>query len=72
MKSKKPDFAMTFYRNDERIVSQQYIRDTVKFMKWVEQKVGNWTHCMIYDRHSGNKLARVVNNENGNLEWKMY
>lgn len=70
MRGKKNDYSMTFYNNNDMVIFLQYVHDTDKAIKWVEnlireRKLKNnhthWTHAMVYDRRTRQKIDRIVN-----------
>lgn len=61
MQGKKNDFSMTFYDKDERTMFLEFVHNTEKTIKWVEQKEIKWTHAMIYDRRTRAKIERIIN-----------
>jgi hypothetical protein len=61
MKGKKNDFSMTFYHDQERILFLEYVHDTNKALKWVENNgFGHYTHYVTYNRRTRERLERVV------------
>ena len=63
MKGKKNDFSMTFYNGEERQLFLEYVHNTEKAINWVNGKNITWTHAMVYERRSREKLDRIVNGE---------
>jgi len=61
MKGKKNDFSMTFYKNDDRVLFLEFVHNTEKAIKWAEEKKIAWTHAMVYNRRTREKLDRVIN-----------
>ncbi len=62
MKGKKNDFSMTFYENQERVLFLEYVHSTDKAIEWIEKVAcKNWTHAMVYDRRTREKVNRIVN-----------
>lgn len=61
MKGKKNDYSMTFYNGEERRLFMQYVHNTETAIKWVNSKGIEWTHAMIYDRRTRERVARIVN-----------
>ena len=61
MKSNKNEFSMTFYLEEERTLFLEYVNNTEKAIKWYEGKGKSWSHCMIYNRKTREKLDRIVN-----------
>ncbi len=65
MRGRKNDFSMTFYNENERVVFLEYVHDTNVAIKWVEEKAKrDWTHAMVYDRRTREKLDRIMNSRN--------
>lgn len=52
---------MTFYDKEERTMFLQYVHNTNKAIEWVNAKSIQWTHAMVYDRRTREKLERVLN-----------
>lgn len=61
MKGKKNDYSMTFYNNEDRRLFMQYVHNTETAIKWVNDKGIIWTHAMVYDRRTREKVTRIVN-----------
>lgn len=61
MKGKKNDYSMTFYNNEDRRLFMQYVHNTETAIKWVNDKGIVWTHAMVYDRRTREKVTRIVN-----------
>lgn len=61
MKGKKNDYSMTFYKKDERVLFMEFVHDTEKAIKWVEKNNLSWTHAMIYERRTREKVDRILN-----------
>lgn len=61
MKSKKNDFSISFYFRDERVMFLEYVHDTEKAIKWIESKRIEWTHAMVYNRRTREKIDRIIN-----------
>lgn len=61
MKGKKNDFSMTFYLENERVMFMEYVHNTEKAIKWMEEKNKSWSHAMIYDRRTREKIERIKN-----------
>jgi len=61
MKGKKNDFSMTFYNGEDRRIFLQFVHDTEKAVKWIEEKGIEWTHSMVYDRRTREKVDRIAN-----------
>lgn len=61
MKSNKNEFSISFYLEEERTLFLEYVNNTEKAIKWYESKGKQWSHCMIYNRKTREKLDRIVN-----------
>jgi hypothetical protein len=61
MKGKKNDFSMTFYNNEEKRLFLEFVHSTDKAISWVNSKKIEWTHAMIYDRRTREKISRIIN-----------
>lgn len=61
MKGKKNDFSMTFYNSEEKVMFLEFVHDTETAQKWMRNKNINWTHAMIYDRRTREKIERIIN-----------
>jgi hypothetical protein len=61
MKGKKNDFSMTFYNGEERRLFLEYVHNTNKAIEWVRGKGIAWTHAMVYERRTRNKISRIIN-----------
>jgi hypothetical protein len=61
MKGKKNDFSMSFYNNDERTMFLGFVHNTEKAITWINQKGIKWTHAMLYDRRTREKIDRIKN-----------
>lgn len=62
MKGNKNDFSMTFYDGEEKRLFLEFVHDTNKAIEWVKSKNINWTHAMVYNRRTREKLERIINN----------
>lgn len=60
MRGTKNDFSMTFYNGEEKRLFMEYVHDTTKAIQWVEQKNIEWTHAMVYNRRTREKVLRIV------------
>lgn len=60
MKGKKNDFSMTFYNNDDRVLFLEFVHKTEAAIKWVEKNKIAWTHAMIYNRRTREKIERIT------------
>jgi len=63
MKGKKNDFSMTFYDGEERRLFLEFVHNTDKAEKWMERKNIRWTHAMVYNRRTREKITRIINNK---------
>jgi hypothetical protein len=61
MKGKKNDFSMTFYDGEKKRLFMEYVHDTDKMVSWVNSKQIVWTHAMVYDRRTREKISRIIN-----------
>jgi len=61
MKGKKNDFSMTFYNGEKKRLFMEYVDDTTKMILWVNSKQIEWTHVMVYDRRTREKIDRIIN-----------
>ncbi len=61
MKGKKNDFSMTFYDNNDRTMFLGFVHNTETAIKWVNSKHIKWTHAMIYNRRTREKIDRITN-----------
>ena len=61
MKGKKNDFSMTFYDGEKKRLFMEYVHDTNKMINWVNSKQIEWTHAMVYDRRTREKVNRIIN-----------
>lgn len=61
MKGKKNDFSMTFYDGEKKRLFMEYVHDTGKMISWVNSKKIEWTHVMVYDRRTREKISRILN-----------
>ena len=59
MQGKKNDFSMTFYNQEEKRLFLEFVHNTDKTIRWVESKKIEWTHAMIYDRRTREKVMRI-------------
>jgi len=60
MKGLKNDFSMTFYNGEEKRLFLEFVHDTNKAIQWVNQKDIEWTHAMVYNRRTREKVARLI------------
>ena len=60
MQGKKNDFSMTFYHHEEKRLFLEFVHNTDKAIRWVESKKIEWTHAMIYDRRTREKIERII------------
>lgn len=61
MKGKKNDYSMTFYNNNEMAMFLRFVHNTEKAIEWMNSKKFTWTHAMIYDRRTREKIDRIKN-----------
>ncbi|MCD8450428.1 hypothetical protein LNI98_12085, partial [Tenacibaculum dicentrarchi] len=57
---KKNDFSMTFYNREERTMFLEFVHNTNKAIVWINQKNIQWTHAMVYNRRTKEKLERII------------
>jgi len=60
MQGKKNDFSMTFYNREERTMFLEFVHNTNKAIVWINQKNIQWTHAMVYNRRTKEKLERII------------
>jgi len=60
MKGIKNDYSMTFYNGEEKRLFIEYVHNTDKAIYWVNNKGIEWTHAMIYNRRTREKIARIL------------
>lgn len=60
MKGLKNDFSMTFYNGEEKRLFLEFVHDTNKAIQWVNQKDIEWTHVMVYNRRTREKVIRIT------------
>lgn len=61
MRGKKNDYSMTFYKDQKKVLFLEYVHDTEQAKTWVKAKKIAWTHAMIYERRTREKIQRVLN-----------
>lgn len=61
MKGLKNDFSMTFYNGEEKRLFMEYVHNTEAAISWVNSKAIIWTHAMIYNRRTREKVDRIIN-----------
>ena len=61
MKGIKNDYSMTFYNGEEKRLFLEYVHNTDKAISWVKMKGIEWTHAMIYNRRTREKIQRITN-----------
>jgi len=61
MKGLKNDFSMTFYNDEEKRLFLEFVHDTNKAIEWVNSKDISWTHAMVYNRRTREKIQRIIN-----------
>lgn len=64
MRGKKNDFSITFYNENDRVLFLEFVHDTTVAIKWAEEKKIRWTHCMVYNRRTREKIERIINKIN--------
>ena len=63
MKGKKNDFSMTFYNQEEKRLFLEFVHNTDKAVDWVKKQGIEWTHAMVYNRRTREKITRLLNSE---------
>lgn len=63
MKRKKNDFSITFYNGEEKRLFIEFMQDTGKSKKWLKAKGIEWTHAMICNRRTREKVDHIMNPE---------
>jgi hypothetical protein len=61
MKGKKNDYSMTFYNGEEKRLFLEYVHSTDTALKWVKSKGIIWSHAMVYNRRTREKIERILN-----------
>lgn len=61
MKGTKNDFSITFYDGEEKRLFMEFVHDTAKAVQWVDSRSIVWTHAMIYNRRTREKVDRILN-----------
>lgn len=61
MQGKKNDFSMSFYNGEERRLFLAYVHNTNKAIAWVKSKNIQWTHAMVYNRRTRQKITKIYN-----------
>jgi len=61
MIGRKNDFSMTFYNGEEKRLFLEFVHDTNKAIKWVNAQGIEWTHAMLYERRTRQKIDRIIN-----------
>lgn len=59
--AKKNDKSITFYNGEEKVMFLEYVNSIPNACRWVESKGIIWTHAMIYNRKTREKLDRIIN-----------
>lgn len=59
MKGHKNDFSMTFYNGEEKRLFLEFVHNTDTAINWVNEKGIEWTHAMIYNRRTREKIDRI-------------
>lgn len=54
---------MTFYNDNIKCLFIEYVHDTEVMISWVNSKKIEWTHAMIYNRRTREKISRIINNK---------
>jgi len=52
---------MTFYYGEQKRLFMEYVHDTNKMVDWVNSRKIEWTHAMIYNRRTRQKVDRIMN-----------
>lgn len=52
---------MTFYNGEEKRLFMEFVHNTDTAINWVNGKGIQWTHAMIYNRRTREKLDRIIN-----------
>lgn len=61
MKGRKNDFSITFYNGEEKRLFLEFVHDTDKAISWLKSKDIKWTHAIIYERRTREKLRKIMN-----------
>lgn len=61
MEEKKNNYSMTFYNGEEKRLFLEYVHNKETALKWVKSKNIEWTHAMLYNRRTREKLERIIN-----------
>lgn len=61
MKGKKNDYSVTFYDGEERRLFLEFVHNTDAAIEWVRKQRINWTHAMVYNRRTREKITRLDN-----------
>lgn len=59
MKGKKNDYAITFYKDEEKVLFLAYVHDTHRAVDWINGKGIAWTHGNIYERRTRVFLKQI-------------
>ena len=54
---------MTFYNGDEKRLFLEFVHNTDKAVDWVKKQGIEWTHAMVYNRRTREKITRLLNSE---------
>lgn len=54
-------FRIQFWNVEERSVKLPYVDYIVTATKWMDKNNIEWTHAMVYDRKTGDKIERIIN-----------
>ena len=60
MKETKNNFSMTFYFGEEKKLFLEYVHNTKTAIELVNKKNILWTHAMVYNRRTREKIERIV------------
>jgi aromatic ring hydroxylase len=60
MKENKNNFSMTFYSGEEKKLFLEYVHNTKTAIEWVNKKNIIWTHAMVYNRRTREKVDRIL------------
>lgn len=59
MKGKKNDYAVTFFKEEEKVLHLGFVHDTKKAVQWVNSEGIIWTHGNVYDRRTREFITRI-------------
>lgn len=60
MQGKKNDFSMTFYNGEDRTMFLKFVHNTNKAIIWINKNNIQWTHAMVYNRRTKEKIERII------------